>query len=38
MSGIMINLGKSVLTNLTNKKLVINVSVILPKVSKDVGH
>ena len=38
MSGMMINLGKSVLTNLSNNKLVIYVSVILPKVSKDVGH
>ena len=38
MSGIRINLGKSVLTNLINNKLVIYVSVVLPKVSKDVGH
>ena len=34
----MINLDKSVLTNLTNNKLVIYVIVVLPKVSKDVGH
>ena len=38
MSGIMINLSKSVVTNLTNKKLVIYVSVVLPKVIKDGGH
>ena len=38
VSIIMIKLGKSVVTNLSNNKLVIHVSVILPKVRKDVSH